>query len=152
MQEHRRTGAEQRSARAAGVQYAHGDTELDTVDDKLVRYASSAYDQIDALLHETNRPMPPALVYAVLGNLHALVQELPLLLAQLSGGLQQAAGDLDHNTAARVDQVTRFLAEAETVAAEFARRLTAARSAADDHTRAHRLAGPRTQQKDTNAQ
>jgi hypothetical protein len=137
MRDHHPTGSEQRAARAAGV-VRPGGTDPESVDDMLVRYASSAYDDIDALLHATTRPMPAPLVSDLLGNLHALARQLPRLLTQLNSGLQRATAGPDLQRASETGQLTRSLAEAEAAANELARRLAVARAAADHHTRAVR--------------
>lgn len=143
MAEGRRTGAEQRAARAAGVQYARQDKPAAGGDgdggNELVRHASGAYDEIDALVHAAAGPMPASLVYDLLGNLHALVGRLPVLLTQLDGGLQQTGAD---PRPAGARQVTQTLEAAGAVADELARRLADARSTVDDRQRAARLPGP----------
>jgi hypothetical protein len=119
------------------VQYARRDSALDGADDQLVRHASGAYDEIDALVHATTaRPMPASVVYDLLGNLHALVAQLPVLLTQLNGGLQQSSVDPQSPGA---QQAARTLEAAEAVSKELSRRLRDARVAVDNRQRAARL-------------
>jgi hypothetical protein len=122
------------------VQYARQDKEFGSADDQLVRHASAAYDEIDALVHAaTACPMPASLVYDLLGNLHATVGKLPELLTQLNGGLQQSGVD---PRSASGQQAARAIEAAESVAKELTRRLSDARTAVDHRQRAARLPAP----------